>query len=120
MKKLLGTLEEKIMNILWKSTVALKPREVLEKLEKSSAYTTIMTVMSRLYQKEYLEREKKGNSFYYTAKKSQKDFLSKNVKEVFRNLVETHGNLIISEFVESIKDQKDAMKELETYFNKTK
>ena len=68
----LGDLETEVMGVVWekrKATVqdvkeALAPR-------RSLAYTTVMTVMSRLAQKGILERQKEGRAFYYTPVASQ-------------------------------------------------
>lgn len=63
----LGDLEADIMNVLWdkgRGTV----QDVLEALSprRALAYTTVMTVMTRLTQKGYLTRRKIGRSFVYT------------------------------------------------------
>lgn len=66
MKKIFGDLEAEVMKIIWKqkqSTV----REVYEQLllEKNLAYTTVMTVMSRLANKGHLIRAVQGNAYVY-------------------------------------------------------
>ncbi len=64
-KPVLGDLE---MKVLEKVSDYSSPREVLERLkdEKNYAYTTIMTVLDKLYKKGYLRREKKGKTYYYS------------------------------------------------------
>lgn len=61
----LGPLEAQVMTILW-SCGECNVRQVQEKLS-TAAYTTVMTTMSRLYQKGLLERRKQQSSFTYSA-----------------------------------------------------
>lgn len=61
----LGFLEKKVLFLTQKR---VKPREVLleiNKEKKKYAYTTIMTIMERLYKKRYLRRKKIGKAFFY-------------------------------------------------------
>ena len=51
----------KIIRDLKKATV----RDVYRKLGENRSYTTIMTVMSRLWEKGELKREKKGKQYVY-------------------------------------------------------
>ena len=62
---LLGGLEQKIMDVLWLSSVPLKPADVKEKIAGDSAYTTIMTVLKRMADKKLLSRKKISNVFVY-------------------------------------------------------
>lgn len=74
-EKNLGFLEEKILFLINKN--GNKPREILKFILKNSdkkyAYTTIMTVMDRLYKKGFLKREKKGKTYYYFPVFSSRD-----------------------------------------------
>ncbi len=66
----LGPLERAIMEAIWQlgsATVA----DVREALGERNAYTTIMTVMSRLTDKGRLVREKRGRSFLYRTASSR-------------------------------------------------
>ncbi len=58
LKKFLGDLECEIMEIVWlRSNPTITVREVYDviKKERSVAYTTIMTTMNRLYEKDMLK-----------------------------------------------------------------
>ncbi len=61
----LGPLEEQVLRIVCasgKSTV----RDVLEALNHSCAYTTVMTTMDRLFQKGLLRRETTSKAYLYS------------------------------------------------------
>jgi predicted transcriptional regulator len=88
--KALGALESKIMEACWsmgKCTV----REVHDHLraEQDLAYTTVMTVMSRLANKGFLEREMVDGSYVYVPAMSRKEFGSALVSEVLDSLLES-------------------------------
>jgi len=63
----LGPLEADIMQVVWKRQMATV-QDVFETLsaERSIAYNTVMTVMSRLAQKGILYRQKQGRAYVYS------------------------------------------------------
>jgi len=106
MKKLLGDLESDIMEIVWVGkTVSV--RDVYTELNKTRdlAYTTVMTVMSRLAVKGILERVKDSNSFLYKPVHSREDFTSFSVRKVVTELMENFSTPAISHFLDSIEEE---------------
>lgn len=87
-KRKFGELESLILQIVKKRKKA-SVKDIHKILDEKVAYTTIMTVMQRLFEKSYLEREKIGKSFIYNfSKKSKKNFLKvvENIKsKIFSN-----------------------------------
>jgi len=73
----LGELENKVMETVWELGKA-SVRDVLNniKSQKQLAYTTIMTVMSRLYDKDILTREFKNDAYIYSPVQDQKTFMA--------------------------------------------
>nr|WP_203606718.1 BlaI/MecI/CopY family transcriptional regulator [Streptomyces sp. SID11385] len=65
----MGELEDAVMTRVWKWNRPVTVREVLEdlKLERSIAYTTVMTVMDNLHQKGWVRRESEGRAYRYEA-----------------------------------------------------
>lgn len=63
----LGELEAEVMGIVWEMGEATV-RDVQRALrpQRSPAYTTVMTVMSRLADKRLLERRKEGRAYVYS------------------------------------------------------
>lgn len=53
------------MNVLWQAKQAMTVAEVARALHHSRAYTTIMTTLSRLHGKGYLEQVRSGRAFKY-------------------------------------------------------
>jgi predicted transcriptional regulator len=58
-------LETAVMDVLWESDTHLNPAEVRKQLEVDRAYTTVMTVLVRLWNKGLLERVKQGKAYVY-------------------------------------------------------
>lgn len=63
----LGELEAEIMDRLWSSREPLTVRDVRDALatDRPRAYTTVMTVMDRLFHKGWLTRERAGRGYRY-------------------------------------------------------
>jgi len=114
LRKILGDLETDIMEIVWKRE-QVTVRQVYERLKnrRSIAYTTVMTVMSRLADKGLLEKIKEGAAFVYRATSSREEFTQSTVKKVISELLEDFTAPAISQFVESLGDeQPEKMEEL--------
>jgi len=101
--KMLGVLEQKIMDVLWSSPNPLKPAEVLKKIDGKYAYTTVMTVLKRMSDKEFLTRKRVGNVFFYHAAQSKKAFASDLLQDLFRRLFTSYGDSVIPAFKKSVK-----------------
>jgi predicted transcriptional regulator len=70
----LGDLETDVMKVIWGADwVAV--RDVYEKMlqDRDIAYTTVMTVMTRLGEKGLLDRRQEGRTYLYKARQSQKE-----------------------------------------------
>lgn len=111
----LGDLEQKILSKIWATQTPLSVRAVLEQLKEKYAYTTIMTVMSRMEKKGFLKRIPERNSFVYTYTEDKKKFANKHLGKVFDSLVQTYGELAISQFVDSVKSDNKNSKLLDDY-----
>ncbi len=115
LKSLTGELEQEVINILWSADKSLKPVEVKGLIKKDLSYSTIKTVLSRLFEKGFLKRKKDGNVFMYSPKITKGQYVSKNLKNVFQSILGSYGHLAISQFVESIKDDKENRDLLKKY-----
>lgn len=100
---MLGDLEADIMEILWEENPA-SVREVHEKLSSSRniAYTTVMTVMSRLAEKEILKRKQDGRAYLYAPAQSRDLFCSQAISTVMKGLLGGFGEPVLSQFVDTV------------------
>lgn len=97
-----GELESLILNVLWNSKASLSSQEILERVgEGDLALTTILTVLSRLADKELVVREPgEGRSLLFSAAQSREqhtaDLMLKLVAE------ETNPALAFSAFAKGL------------------
>lgn len=64
----MGELEAAVMESIWSADDGLTPREVHDRVAGDLGYTTMMTVVTRLWEKGRLTREPEGRSFRYRPK----------------------------------------------------
>ena len=74
-KRQFGELEAAILSLFQGKEDLLSVKEVQAAIGPQCAYTTIMTVMSRLYEKGVFGRTKMGRSYVYFIKKSRLSML---------------------------------------------
>ena len=69
----LGPLEIEVMDVVWRFGASYV-RDVVARVERKLAYTTIMTTLDRLYKKGLLVREASGVAFIYSARLSREEW----------------------------------------------
>ncbi len=107
--KQIGDLEADIMSVVWeKGRVTVQ--EVLEALapNRSLAYTTVMTVMSRLAEKGMLNREKEGRAFVYSAAVPQERAAGSLLQSLVRRLYDGATGKAIAQLLETEENVDDA------------
>lgn len=106
LEKFLGELQLAVMEIVWERqpvSVADVLR-VLNEQNRNLAYTTVMTIMSRLADKGWLVTEKRGRAFFYRAVHSRTEAETAAVGEVVRALLEDFGEVAIAQFVKELDE----------------
>lgn len=92
------------MQEMWRRPEATV-REVLESLNrgpKERAYTTVMTIMSRLWDKGLLSRERRGKTDVYRAILSREAYLHARAQAEVESVVEEFGDLALSHFARQV------------------
>lgn len=69
----LGPLEVDVMETVW-SFGPSNVRDVVGRMERKLAYTTVMTTLDRLYKKGLLNREMTDRAFVYSARLTREDW----------------------------------------------
>ena len=104
-KDQLGTLEAEIMNIVWqKGEISVQDVRTSLEPNRKLAYTTVMTVMSRLAEKGLLKRTKVGRAYYYSASASQKKLASSMMQSLVSRLYSGAAGSAIAHLLESYED----------------
>ncbi len=102
-QKTLSELEQQVMNVIWERDES-SVRDVLLRFEKKHklAYTTIATILQRLYDKGLVTRKYTKSGYIYSYKMSRKLY-SKNVAQVFlKKFIDSFGDTAVASFAESI------------------
>lgn len=103
--KLLSDLESEIMEVVWKSGSA-SVRDVLLEMKKKRkiAYTTVMTVMSRLFEKKVLKRKMNGSgAFVYEAIRDKEEFIKERSQKIIRGFLKEYGDVAVAQFLDMIE-----------------
>jgi predicted transcriptional regulator len=110
-RQVLGPLESEVMEILWGANEPLNVPEVLSRLNADRspqlAYTTAMTVMSRLADKEILRRRRQGRGYVY------EPAVSDSAAIAVRNVLRDHGDAALAYFLEEARADPKARRRLE-------
>lgn len=65
MRRPTGSLEAEVLAALWASEDRATPGEVHGAMGEGLAYTTVMTILTRLWKKGLVERERRGRAYAY-------------------------------------------------------
>jgi predicted transcriptional regulator len=80
----MGELESAVMDVVWDHGGFLTPGEVRRVLapRRRLAYTTVMTILVRLWQKGRLERQRDGRAFAYRAVETREEHTAARMREL--------------------------------------
>jgi predicted transcriptional regulator len=120
-QQIMGELEEEVMDFLWnhrKATV----KDVFETLSsrRKIAYTTIITVMNRLADKNILRREKTGKFYVFEPIYNREEYKEIVSDMVVRGLREIDGEKAMAAFVDSVSEDPEELKLLEKLIEEKK
>jgi predicted transcriptional regulator len=110
-----GPLEERILDLLWRSRGEKSVREVQEGLQGGQAYTTVMTTLDRLYKKGLLARRRDGQAYLYAARVSREAFAAGLLRRFLgRILGQGTARPLLASFVEAVGEHdRELLPELE-------
>ncbi|MHB8172309.1 MAG: BlaI/MecI/CopY family transcriptional regulator [Thermincolia bacterium] len=113
LRKVLGDLEADIMEVVWDKEQATV-RDVYEqlRLKREIAYTTVMTIMGRLKEKNILQKQPLGNAYIYSPTVSRLEFTKKIVKEVLDGLFDEFAEPAMNHLVDRLS--KENSNEIDT------
>lgn len=83
-KRAMGELQAAVMDVLWDRGGALTPGEVHQDLEqdRALAYTTVMTILVRLWQKGRVERHRDGRAYAYRPIRTREEYAADRMGQV--------------------------------------
>lgn len=110
-QKSMSELEQEVMAIIWNCTPC-SVRDVMKKLSnKKLAYTTIATILYRLYKKGIVTRKGQGISFIYSPKVTKETYAKQFAQSFMKKFFSSFGDTAIASFAQSLetlpKEKKD-------------
>jgi predicted transcriptional regulator len=113
--KALGPLEERVLELLWRSPAERSVREVQDELGGELAYTTVMTTLDRLYKKGLLLRRREGAAFRYEARESREAFAAGLLRGWLERLLRRESATpLLASFVDVVSEHdRELLPELE-------
>ncbi len=98
----LGELEEEVLSVVWEKGQATV-QDVKEALEprRPLAYTTVMTVMSRLANKGLLKQKKVGRGYVYSPKASQEKLAGSMLQSLIQRFYSGAATKAIAHLLET-------------------
>jgi predicted transcriptional regulator len=107
----LGPLEVTVMEILWARGES-NVRDVVDRLDRPLAYTTVMTTLDRLFKKGLLARRKCDRAFLYSPSMDRTEWDRKRAGDFvagFLSAAEPSRDLLISCLVEAVGRHDEAL-----------
>lgn len=111
-----GTLESAVLTILWDARTPLSPAEVRERLGAPQrngaaadelAYTTVVTILTRLYEKNALTRERDGRAFRYAPVADEAGLAARRLSDLLDQAADRDA--VLSRFVEDLPDHDERL-----------
>jgi predicted transcriptional regulator len=103
-----GDLEAVIMERVWDCEEAVTVREIFDDLaeERQIAYTTVLSTMDNLHRKKWLQRERSGRAYLYTAAMSREERSAKLMRDAFESGGD--ADMVLAFFVEQMDADESA------------
>jgi predicted transcriptional regulator len=77
-----GELEADVLATLWRADKPLSPGQVRDELGADLAYTTVMTILSRLHDKGSVTRTRVGRAYVYTPAFEQSELAASQMRSL--------------------------------------
>ncbi|MEV6865380.1 BlaI/MecI/CopY family transcriptional regulator [Streptosporangium subroseum] len=102
-----GDLEAEVLAILARAETSLTSGEVAQRLERPLAYTTVMTVLSRLHDKGAVSRVRNGRAYAYSF---QRDEAARRAAQMHRLLDAGEDRArVLAQFVGELGQEDEAL-----------
>lgn len=95
-----GELEAAVLAVLQASDSPLSPADVRERLDGDLAYTTVVTILSRLHAKGVLDRRKSGRAYQYVPVADEPGLAARRLTQLLD--AEPDREAVLARFVSSL------------------
>ncbi|MEV5704763.1 BlaI/MecI/CopY family transcriptional regulator [Actinoallomurus sp. NPDC052274] len=102
-----GALEAEVLGILQSTPQALTPGEVLQRLSDDLSYSTVVTVLSRMFDKGLLKRGKQGRAYAYAPVADTHGLTARRMRQVLDSGSDRES--VLARFVEDLSPQDEQL-----------
>jgi predicted transcriptional regulator len=102
-----GELEAAVLAALQGAGAPLSPGEVRERIGGPLAYTTVVTILSRLHAKGVLERHKAGRAYLYSPVADEPGLAARRMARVLDG--EADREAVLARFVSALSDSDEEL-----------
>jgi len=95
-----GTLEAEVLAVMWAADEAMTPAEVRAAMGTDLAYTTIMTIQTRLLDKGLVERERRGRAFAYRPTVTEAELAARRMSQAL--IAASDREAVLGRFVDEL------------------
>lgn len=101
-----GELEAAIMDVLWTAAEPLRVRDVLDELNRTRAlaYTTVMTVLTNLHRKGWVDRELEDRAYRYRTTTTREEATARTLRDLLDSADDRESVLL--HFVSSASEEE--------------
>ncbi|HEX4256732.1 MAG TPA: BlaI/MecI/CopY family transcriptional regulator [Streptosporangiaceae bacterium] len=100
-----GELAGEVLGILQTAGVPLSPADVRQRLGGDLAYTTVVTILSRLHAKGVLDRERAGRAFRYSPVADEPGLAARQMASVLAAGADREA--VLARFVSNLSDEDE-------------
>ena len=100
-----GELAGQVLGILHAAGEPMSPADVRERLGGELAYTTVVTILSRLHAKGVLERQRAGRAYRYTPVADEPGLAARRMASVLA--AEPDREAVLQRFVSTLSEQDE-------------
>ena len=101
-----GDLEAQVLRLVWSADEPVTPGEVLERIDADIAYTTVMTVLTRLWGKGLLARDLDGKAYRYRPAVTEAELAAGRMRRNLNGADDREA--VLSRFLETLGDDEVA------------
>ena len=102
-----GELENAVLGVLHAAGVPLSPGTVRERLHADLAYTTVVTILSRLHAKGVLERARAGRAYLYAPVADEPGLAARRMATVLAS--EPDREAVLARFVSGLSESDEQL-----------
>jgi predicted transcriptional regulator len=112
--------ELNVMKVIWEHNEPISSKDVITELNEKIGWkrTTVLTLLSKLVQKEFLSAEKIKLYTYYSALITKKEYLDFETKYFFTNIHENSLKSLITALHDNNEITNDDLADLENWIKK--